>query len=136
MNDKNSIINLKDIGSRIREEREKLGLSREKFAEIVELSSYYIGQIERGERNMSLETLLKISSSLNISIDYILKGYTHYMENILAKEAIEDNYKEEMDEEIKEILSLISGTSKDDLILIKDIIKLILPNINRWKKIP
>jgi transcriptional regulator with XRE-family HTH domain len=127
MNDKNSIINLKDIGSRIREEREKLGLSRE----IVELSSYYIGQIERGERNMSLETLLKISSSLNISIDYILKGYTHYMENILAKEAIEDNYKEEMDEEIKEILSLISGTSKDDLILIKDIIKLILPNINR-----
>lgn len=131
MNDKNSIINLKDIGSRIREEREKLGLSREKFAEIVELSSYYIGQIERGERNMSLETLLKISSSLNISIDYILKGYTHYMENILAKEAIEDNYKEEMDEEIKEILSLISGTSKDDLILVKDIIKLILPNINR-----
>lgn len=131
MNDKNSIINLKDIGSRIREEREKLGLSREKFAEIVELSSYYIGQIERGERNMSLETLLKISSSLNISIDYILKGYTHYMENILAKEAIEDNYKEEMDEEIKEILSLISGTSKDDLILIKDIIKLILPNINK-----
>lgn len=131
MNDKNSIINLKDIGSRIREEREKLGLSREKFAEIVELSSYYIGQIERGERNMSLETLLKISSSLNISIDYILKGYTHYMENILAKEAIEDNYKEEMDEEIKEILSLISGTSKDDLILVKDIIKLILPNINK-----
>lgn len=129
MNDKNLIINLKDIGSRIREEREKLGLSREKFAEIVELSSYYIGQIERGERNMSLETLLKISTSLNVSIDYILKGYTHYMENILAKEAIEDNYKEEMDEEIKEILRLISGTSKESLILIKDIIKLILPNI-------
>ena len=89
-----SMINLKEIGSRIRNQREALGLSREKFSEIVGLSPYYIGQIERGDRNMSLDTLIKISSSLNISIDFILKGYTHYMENILAKEAIENNYKE------------------------------------------
>lgn len=124
-----TIINHKEIGSRIRNEREKLGLSRERFAEIVGLSSYYIGQIERGDRNMSLETLIKISSSLNISIDYILKGYIHYMENVLAMEAIEDNYKEELDDEIKEILDLLSGTSKETIRLVKDIIKLILPNI-------
>ncbi|MGB9839825.1 helix-turn-helix domain-containing protein, partial [Thermovenabulum sp.] len=36
---------LKSIGKRIREEREKFGLSREEFAEIVGLSDYYIGQI-------------------------------------------------------------------------------------------
>lgn len=129
MDNKEYNINLKEIGLRIRKEREKLGLSREKFAEIVGLSSYYIGQIERGDRNMSLETLIKICSSLTVSIDYILKGYTQYMEGILAKDAIEDNYKEEMDHEIKEILSLLSGTSREGLILIKDMIKLILPNI-------
>lgn len=129
MDNKEYNINLKEIGLRIRKEREKLGLSREKFAEIVGLSSYYIGQIERGDRNMSLETLIKICSSLTVSIDYILKGYTQYMEGILAKDAIEDNYKEEMDLEIKEILSLLSGSSRESLILIKDMIKLILPNI-------
>ncbi len=129
MDNKEYNINLKEIGLRIRKEREKLGLSREKFAEIVGLSSYYIGQIERGDRNMSLETLIKICSSLTVSIDYILKGYTQYMEGILAKDAIEDNYKEEMDLEIKEILSLLSGSSREGLILIKDMIKLILPNI-------
>ncbi|NLY45769.1 MAG: helix-turn-helix domain-containing protein [Tissierella sp.] len=131
MESRDFIINLKEIGSRIRNEREKLGLSREKFSEIVELSPYYIGQIERGDRNMSLDTLIKISSSLNVSVDFILKGYTHYMENVLAKEAIEDNYKEELDEEIKDILSLLSGASKENIRLIKDMIKLILPNIGK-----
>ena len=131
MKSRDSIINLKEIGSRIRQKREILGLSREKFSEIVGLSPYYIGQIERGDRNMSLDTLIKISSSLNVSVDFILKGYTHYMENVLAKEAIEDNYKEELDEEIKDILSLLSGTSKENIRLIKDMIKLILPNIGK-----
>ena len=131
MEARDSMINLKEIGLRIRQKRENLGLSREKLSEIVGLSPYYIGQIERGDRNMSLDTLIKISSSLNISVDFILKGYTHYMENLLVKEVIEDNYKEELDEEIKNILFLLSGASKENLRLIKDMIKLILPNINK-----
>lgn len=131
MESKGPIINLKDSGTRIRLERERLNLSREKFAELVGLSSYYIGQIERGDRNMSLETLVRISNSLNISVDYILKGHTLYMENILTMESIESNYRDELDAEVKEILSLLSGASKDSLIVIKDMIKLLLPNINK-----
>lgn len=119
------------VGSRIRIEREKLGLSREKFAEIIALSPFYIGQIERGERNMSIDTLLKISNSLSISTDYILKGFDLYVENILTLEAVEDNYKIEMDEEIKDFLSIISGSSKEKVQLIKDIAKLILPHLNK-----
>lgn len=126
---KNSL-DLKEIGIRIRLEREKLDLSREKFAEIVGLSSFYIGQIERGDRNMSIDTLVKISSSLNISMDYILKGETIYMENIYALEAIESHYKENMDAEIKELLDLLSGSPKQKIQLIKDISKLILPHID------
>ncbi|MGN9166165.1 helix-turn-helix domain-containing protein [Tissierellaceae bacterium HCP3S3_D8] len=131
MDKKNKNLNFKNIGTRIRSEREKLGLSREKFAEIVGLSTYYIGQIERGDRNMSLETLFKISESLNISVDYILKGHIQYMENILALEAVEDNYKEEIDVNIKELLSLLSGTSRKNIELIKEITKLLLPYVNR-----
>lgn len=126
--DKN--LDFREIGSRIRKQREKIGLSREKLAEIVGLSTYYIGQIERGDRNMSLDTLYKISQSLNISMDYIIKGQMQYMENIFVLEALEDNYKEEMDMEIREILKLLSGASKDHIRLIKDIIKLTLPYIN------
>ena len=131
MKEKTEPSTIEEIGARIRSEREKLGLSREKFAEIISLSPFYIGQIERGERNMSIDTLLRISNSLNISTDYILKGYTLYMENILTLDAMENNYKAEIDDEIKDLLSIISGSSKEKVQLIKDITKLVLPYLNK-----
>lgn len=132
MTDKKNFLDFKEIGVRIRFEREKLNLSREKFAEIVGLSPFYIGQIERGDRNMSVDTLVKISNALSVSVDYILKGRILYMENIYTLEAIENNYKEEMDIEVKELLSLLSGSSKEKVQLIKDISKLILPTLGNW----
>lgn len=124
-------LDFKEIGSRIRIQREKVGLSRERFAEIVGLSTYYIGQIERGDRNMSLDTLYKISETLNISMDYIIKGEVQYMEDILVLEALEDTYKEEIDMEIKDLLNLLSGASIKHIKLVKDIVKLTLPYINQ-----
>ncbi len=76
---------------------------------------------------MSLETLFRISESLNVSTDYILKGHIQYMENILSLEAVESNYKEEMDMDIKELLNLLSGASKENVQLVKEMVKLILP---------
>ena len=129
--EKKDFLNLKEVGLRIRLQREKLNLSREKFAEIVSLSPFYIGQIERGDRNMSLETLVKISRTLNLSTDYILQGKILYMENIYALEAMEDNYKGEIDHEIKDLLYLLSGLSKDKIELIKDLSKLLLPHLDK-----
>ena len=129
--EKNKTLNLKEIGIRIRLEREKFNLSREKLAEIIDLSPFYIGQIERGDRNMSIDTLVKISNSLNISVDYILKGQTVYMEQIYTMEAMQNNYKDELDIEIKDFLDLLSGLSKENIQLIKDLSKLILPHIGR-----
>ncbi len=50
MKNDRSHLDLRAIGNKIRLEREMLNLSREKLAEITELSPFYIGQIERGER--------------------------------------------------------------------------------------
>ena len=61
-------------GRRISNERNEIDLSREQLAEQVGLSPYYIGQIERGNRSMSIETLIKISECLRISIDYLITG--------------------------------------------------------------
>lgn len=124
-------LNLKDTGLRIRLEREKLNLSREHFAEIVNLSPFYIGQIERGDRSMSIDTLVKICDTLNLSIDYILKGETIYMENIYSLETVNSIYKDEMSKEIKELLDLLSGLSKEKVHLIKELSKLILPYVDK-----
>ena len=122
-------ISVNEVGVRIRFEREKHGLSRETFAEIIDLSPFYIGQIERGERNMSIDTLIKVSDSLNISTDFILKGYDQYIQDISIQEAFKSNYTAEVDSEIKELLEVLSGASKKKIKLITDISKIIIPHL-------
>lgn len=60
------------LGKRIREERLKLNLTQEKLAEEVNLSTAYIGQIERGERSLTLENLAAVANRLGVTIDYLL----------------------------------------------------------------
>lgn len=60
------------LGKRIREERLKLNLTQEKLAEDVNLSMAYIGQIERGERSLTLDNLVAVANRLGVTIDYLL----------------------------------------------------------------
>lgn len=61
------------LGKRIREERLKLRLTQEKLAEDVDVSSSYVGQIERGEKSVTLDTLIRITKRLGVTVDYLLK---------------------------------------------------------------
>lgn len=59
---------LKLFGERIKLYRKELGISQEKLAEITGLHRTYIGAIERGERNISLLNIYKITDGLGIDI--------------------------------------------------------------------
>ena len=65
-------INYLEIGQKIRNQRIDHGLSQEALAERVNLSVSFIGHIERGTKSMSINTLLAISKSLNMSLDHLL----------------------------------------------------------------
>jgi len=56
------------VGDNIKRCRNQLGISQEKLAERVGLHRTYIGGIERGERNITLDSLQIIASALNISV--------------------------------------------------------------------
>ena len=58
----------KDIGFRIREVRQEKGLSQEKLAALADLHRAYIGQVERGEKNIGVINLEKIAKALGINI--------------------------------------------------------------------
>lgn len=58
----------KSTGYRIRNYRTQQGLSQEKLAELSGCHPTYIGQLERGEKNATLENVEKISSALHISL--------------------------------------------------------------------
>ena len=62
----------KTLGGRIREERLKLNLTQEKLAEDVNLSMAYIGQVERGERSLTLDNLVAVANRLGVTVDYLL----------------------------------------------------------------
>jgi transcriptional regulator with XRE-family HTH domain len=58
----------KKFGATVRTMRQKRGLSQEEFADLCGLHRTYIGAIERGERNVSLENIQKIAKALGVSI--------------------------------------------------------------------
>ena len=59
------------IGRRIQQFREAKGYTQEKFAEIVKLTPNYLSAIERGVKTPSVETLVDIINSLDVSADEI-----------------------------------------------------------------
>lgn len=65
-------MNLKTIGKNIRKYRREKDIRQDKLAEMADLSTNYIGMIERGEKVPSLETFLKICEALDVSADMLL----------------------------------------------------------------
>lgn len=63
----------KFIGRRIRTYRMHLGLSQEKLAELSGCHPTYIGQLERGEKNATLESIEKIAAALGISLSKLFE---------------------------------------------------------------
>lgn len=60
--------------TRIRKARENRGLTREKFAEKLDVSVSYLAELERGRTGISVKMLIKICKCLGLSADYILFG--------------------------------------------------------------
>ena len=60
------------LGQRIKQIRESLGLSQQALAEKLGISRPSISQIENGERKVSAEELKKLSETFNVSTDALL----------------------------------------------------------------
>lgn len=63
-----------ELGNNIRKIRNELGLSQEHLAEKADLDRTYVGGIERGERNVTIISILKISRALECELADIVEG--------------------------------------------------------------
>ena len=63
---------VKQVGFNIRKIREERGISQEKLAGLADLHRAYIGQIERGEKNIGLVNLEKIAKALGVETRELL----------------------------------------------------------------
>ena len=76
----------KRLGRRIREQRERLGVTQAQFAERLNLSCNYYARLERGDASPRLDTLIKIINSLGVSADAILQDVLDYSSDYVSTE--------------------------------------------------
>lgn len=93
------------VGKRIREYRKQKNWTQEQLAEAASLHYSYIGGVERGDRNISLETLEKIATALDIPAGELFRP-----EVVLDKQQLLDEH-----------MRLVSGRSAEEIALITKI---------------
>lgn len=108
---------LDTIGKNIRKFREIKKLRQEDLAEKADLTTNYIGMIERGEKIPSLETFINILNSLGVSADMVLSdvldnGYT--VKDSLLNEKLEKLVPEDRNR-IYEVIDTMMKHSKQIL---------------------
>lgn len=101
-----------EIGQRLRQRRQELGLTREKMSELADIGSGYYGQLEIGTSQMSIDTLIKLSHSMHLPMEYILFGSGYEPGDPSA------------------IIDLLQHCSKRELALAEDVLKLFLMKNN------
>ena len=62
----------KILGDSIRIFRKKAGLTQEKLAELADLHRNYIGEVERGEKTVSVDALLRIAAAVKVPLRRIV----------------------------------------------------------------
>ena len=62
------------IGDRIQRERERLGITREEVAEMMEITPGFVTDIERGRTGLTIHRLIQICNIFHCSADYLLFG--------------------------------------------------------------
>ena len=62
----------KVVGGNLRAYRLKRGLSQENFAEVVGVHRTYMGGLERGERNLTLQSLERIAEAMGVEVRELL----------------------------------------------------------------
>lgn len=71
--------NLVKLGGNIRIHRELIGLSQEQLAVRAGLHRTYLGGVERGERNISILNLVRISAALGVKLTMLVDGISGFI---------------------------------------------------------
>lgn len=108
----------KRLGKRIREERRRLNLTQAQLAEAIDISDTYMGAIERGERSLTLDTLVRLVERLGVTVDYLLAdSVTDNDSNIIEqfKQIIDCQPLERKQMAINVLRSIFSYFEKSDM---------------------
>lgn len=110
----------KEFGERTQKYREIAGISKEKFAELINRSINYISDLERGRTTGSVHTLHQISKVLKVTTDELLYGKNIDNGNCTNREILHN---------------IIDRCNDEELKILKDIILATFPNLDKIKEV-
>ena len=111
---------LKLVGQRIRSLRKERGMSQEQLGEKGGFHYSYIGQIERGEKNVALLNLAKISAALEVSLSQLFT----YLDG--------EEKRTDSENDLQEILSVLRYQKPDQVRLVRNVVREILGEGDRY----
>ncbi|TKJ84817.1 transcriptional regulator [Paenibacillus sp. CFBP13512] len=109
------------LGSKIREYRNLKGLSQDQLGELCGFHFSYIGGVERGERNITIENIAKISKALDIELSKLFEFHQETDENNLGE-------KQNL---LNELTILLENKSVSQITMIKNIINEIFKTFSK-----
>ncbi|OBY80371.1 transcriptional regulator [Paenibacillus sp. KS1] len=101
------------IGERIRQLRKQQDISQDILAERSGLHNNYIGQVERGEKNITIESLNKIATGLSVSFEELFY-------------CIDPTHQPD---EIRQLVEILYSRPKEDHVMVLTLVK----NIIEWE---
>ena len=111
-----SNVDYKALGAKIKKKRKFFDLTQEKVAEKLDISESFYSRVERGERILSVETLVKIAVFYDISLDYLLL----------------DSVKRDDDDKLSsEIDNIFRDKSQSQVAFLLNLLKIYAENIDR-----
>lgn len=111
---------LETIGLRIRELRLDKQWTQEKLGEVIGVSYSYVGRIERGQKNISLQTLEKIAKALEVNeAEFFIYSHTEKL-----------NPSEKM-KEIQEINFMLYKQDLQSILKIKPVLQEMLKQLKK-----
>ena len=78
--------NRDEIGKRIKSARQEKHLSQMQFAELINVSTPYLSDIENGKKQIGIEIFIRITEALNVSADWLLRASNNEVKQIQRNE--------------------------------------------------
>ena len=106
------------IGKRLRDLRQRKGLTQKGMAKMAGVDYTYIGKIERGEQLPSLNVLIRFAECLSLPLDRFFMDEATWR---LVSLAPKDVYESMQRENLWELLRLLEGVPEEDISLLTEI---------------
>lgn len=103
---------LMDIGDRLRERREEMGLTQKQAAKLLNISETFYGEMERGNKRLSIERILEVREKMDIDPTWLLTG------KVVKPSLVTEMFREcppEKKETLKNLLMELGKMNRNDV---------------------